>query len=221
VHPDDEEEGRKDRHPAKRLRVDPASVHADEMKHRLFSCSYCSSELPTTADGFMVQRDGGAFDLACKLCQEAVSVNGFCSHCGALRERTPDPYRNLWFGPVYNKDKEGRCPDCTVPTVVRLKRTAGQVVQDCDTYIGRACTQGGWLLSQTVWANPYKVGRDGTLEEVLARYEAWLRGKPDLMARLPELAGKRLGCWCKPKPCHGDVLARLVEQEVIAKRKKV
>jgi hypothetical protein len=29
------------------------------------------------------------------------------------------------------------------------------------------------------------------------------------MAALPELRGKKLGCWCKPGPCHGDVLAEL------------
>ncbi|MCU6294794.1 DUF4326 domain-containing protein, partial [Escherichia coli] len=27
---------------------------------------------------------------------------------------------------------------------------------------------------------------------------------------LLELAGKRLGCFCKPKSCHGDVLVEIV-----------
>ena len=27
---------------------------------------------------------------------------------------------------------------------------------------------------------------------------------------LEELEGKTLGCWCKPKTCHGDVLVELV-----------
>lgn len=30
------------------------------------------------------------------------------------------------------------------------------------------------------------------------------------MAALPELKG-RLGCWCKPEACHGDVLVELLE----------
>jgi hypothetical protein len=34
---------------------------------------------------------------------------------------------------------------------------------------------------------------------------------PDILARIPELKGKRLGCWCKPDACHGDVLIELVE----------
>ncbi|MGD9564460.1 MAG: DUF4326 domain-containing protein [Pyrinomonadaceae bacterium] len=27
---------------------------------------------------------------------------------------------------------------------------------------------------------------------------------------MEELRGKVLGCWCSPKVCHGDVLARLL-----------
>ena len=38
------------------------------------------------------------------------------------------------------------------------------------------------------------------------------RGKPELLARLPELEGKILACWCKPEACHGDVLLRLIEE---------
>jgi len=30
------------------------------------------------------------------------------------------------------------------------------------------------------------------------------------MASLHELKGKRLGCFCKPKLCHGDVLVELI-----------
>lgn len=61
------------------------------------------------------------------------------------------------------------------------------------------------------WGNPYRIGSDGTRAEVIAKYETWLRGCPDLLADLPELKDKTLGCWCKPLPCHGDVLARLAD----------
>jgi Domain of unknown function (DUF4326) len=76
-----------------------------------------------------------------------------------------------------------------------------------DVYIGRAMSSQGFNASK--WGNPFKVGRDGTPAEVIAKYEAHLRSRPDLMAALPELRGKVLGCWCAPNPCHGDVLARL------------
>lgn len=62
------------------------------------------------------------------------------------------------------------------------------------------------------WGNPYREGPDGSLDEVLVKYEAYVRSRPDLMNALPELRGKRLGCWCWPKKCHADVLARMAEE---------
>ncbi len=43
-------------------------------------------------------------------------------------------------------------------------------------------------------------------------YEKWIRDQPELLASLSELKGRTLGCWCSPKPCHGDVLVKLVEE---------
>lgn len=71
-----------------------------------------------------------------------------------------------------------------------------------DVYIGRP----------SKWGNPYRVGPDGTVGEVLMAYEAYVRSRPDLMAALPELRGKVLGCWCAPKPCHGNVLLKLLAE---------
>jgi Domain of unknown function (DUF4326) len=59
------------------------------------------------------------------------------------------------------------------------------------------------------WGNPFVVGEHGTREQVIESYEHWLRANAQLMAVLPELRGKVLGCWCAPRTCHGDVLARL------------
>jgi hypothetical protein len=71
------------------------------------------------------------------------------------------------------------------------------------------------------WGNPYS-HRYGTLAkwvvssraEAIARYEEYVRSRPDLIAALPELDDKILGCWCMPLACHGQVLARLVEEFV-------
>lgn len=62
------------------------------------------------------------------------------------------------------------------------------------------------------WGNPFQIGRDGSREQVITIYEIHLRRRPDLLASLPELAGKRLGCHCKPEACHGDVLVRLLRE---------
>jgi hypothetical protein len=70
-----------------------------------------------------------------------------------------------------------------------------------DVYIGRP----------SQWGNPFAIGPDGTRADVIAKYEAWLREQPGLMASVGELRGKVLGCWCAPQACHGDVLVRLAE----------
>lgn len=39
------------------------------------------------------------------------------------------------------------------------------------------------------------------------------RARATILARLPELRGKNLACWCKPgDPCHADVLLELANE---------
>ena len=59
------------------------------------------------------------------------------------------------------------------------------------------------------WGNRYVIGRDGTRDEVIKKYEQWL-AKSGL--DVTELRGKDLVCWCKPKACHADVLMKLANQ---------
>ncbi|WP_211180467.1 DUF4326 domain-containing protein [Streptomyces sp. RLA2-12] len=94
-------------------------------------------------------------------------------------------------------------------TVVCLKgRRDDPEIRDV-VYVGRPMYQGGWHLAGHLLANPFKVGKHGTAEEVVARYEKWLDAHPELVAReLPKLRGERLGCWCpEGEPCHARVLA--------------
>ncbi|MGD2072133.1 MAG: DUF4326 domain-containing protein [Candidatus Thorarchaeota archaeon] len=72
-----------------------------------------------------------------------------------------------------------------------------------DIYIGRP----------SKWGNPFKIGQDGTRTEVISKYRNWVKAQPNLMNSLHELVDKTLGCWCKPKACHGDVLVELVKKE--------
>ena len=79
-----------------------------------------------------------------------------------------------------------------------------------DVYIGRPGR--GKTAAECPWGNPFVIGRDGTRDEVIARYAQWLQTQPQLLARLGELRGKRLGCFCAPRwRCHGEVLARLAD----------
>lgn len=60
------------------------------------------------------------------------------------------------------------------------------------------------------YGNPYVIGRDGSREQVVAKYREWLCEQPELVeaARL-ELRGKDLVCWCAPFACHADVLLEI------------
>lgn len=81
-----------------------------------------------------------------------------------------------------------------------------------DIYIGRACHG----LQGSKWANPFVIDKDGTREEVILKYELWLNTRRNLLLSLPELKEKTLGCWCSPKNCHGNVLAKLAESKYIS-----
>ncbi|CAF1261441.1 unnamed protein product [Adineta ricciae] len=89
------------------------------------------------------------------------------------------------------------------PTVVHLRRAKGKVVQDCDVYIARACNMGGWNLPQKKFRKHIESNENNLLND------------------LHELEGKRLGCWCKPKPCHGDILCELFKREIQQSAKKI
>ncbi len=97
--------------------------------------------------------------------------------------------------------------------VVNLKGKKKEDLAGVDfVYIGRYDRRWG----DSKWRNPFRMDtptekRDGTREEVIEKFKQYLQSRPDLMAQIPELKGKTLGCWCKPLPCHGDVLAELAD----------
>jgi len=72
--------------------------------------------------------------------------------------------------------------------------------ENYDIYIGRP----------SKWGNPFK---DGTRKQVIEKYRKYILSNKELLDSLGELEGKILGCWCKPKSCHGDVLVELIEKE--------
>jgi hypothetical protein len=81
-----------------------------------------------------------------------------------------------------------------------------------DIYIGRG----------SKWGCPYTIIKDrptlakeivDSKEEALSKYKEYVLNSPELMENLDELDGKVLGCFCKPEPCHGDVLLELIAQK--------
>lgn len=61
-------------------------------------------------------------------------------------------------------------------------------------YIGRGSPYG----------NPFVIGKHGTREEVINRFEEEILPTLDVSA----LRGKDLVCFCKPKACHGDSILK-------------
>lgn len=88
-------------------------------------------------------------------------------------------------------------------------------------YIGRSM-RGNALYKGSPLANPFKVGRDGSREVVVSKYNDWLKSKyrdkdseeyRELMIILEyslSLHGISLVCWCAPKKCHGDVIKKAI-----------
>ena len=83
----------------------------------------------------------------------------------------------------------------------RLFNKATDAVPEDAVYIGRPGPFG----------NPFVIGDHGDRAEVIARYEAWLQTRPELVQRMrAELSGRDLVCWCAPLPCHGNTILRLL-----------
>lgn len=86
----------------------------------------------------------------------------------------------------------------------------------------------------TALGNPFKVGPDGNLQQVLEKYREWLHNKLKTKNQTAALFNKILGlakqgtnielvCWCAPAEgytaadalkCHAQVVAQLLEQKV-------
>lgn len=62
----------------------------------------------------------------------------------------------------------------------------------------------------TKWGNPFTVAEYGR-GKALELYKNWIKSKLPLSpSDVKELKGKDLVCWCKPRPCHADVLLEII-----------
>ena len=95
------------------------------------------------------------------------------------------------------------------PRAVHCKREHHHV------YVGRNPRR----MAPSKWGNPFVVGTHGARGECIALYEGWLRENTALFAALDELRGLVLGCWCAPRTCHGDLLARLANASTVERER--
>ena len=83
----------------------------------------------------------------------------------------------------------------------------------CFVYVGD--NEGHTGHKRSDWFNPFKIGKEKTDDrrnEVCDQYTKHIDNRPELLARLPELKGKVLGCRCYPLRCHGHYLASLANE---------
>jgi hypothetical protein len=78
-------------------------------------------------------------------------------------------------------------------------------------YIGRDMSFYVAGTTASKWHNPFHVKKYG-LNICLEMYEKYIRSSV-LYDQLDELRGKKLGCWCHPAKCHGDVLIKLLNDK--------
>lgn len=86
------------------------------------------------------------------------------------------------------------------------------IKDDNHIYIGRnmVYVKGA---NKSKWYNPFSVNKYSR-DKALQLYENYIRMDKELMSQIKELKGKTLGCWCKPSQCHGDILVKILDENI-------
>lgn len=70
------------------------------------------------------------------------------------------------------------------------------------------------------FGNPFRLIKDGgeyTRTESVEKYREYFHDKiendEEFKERVESLKGKTLGCWCKPKKCHGDIIVEYLDDK--------
>lgn len=91
-----------------------------------------------------------------------------------------------------------------------FNKTGMEAIPEDAVYIGRG----------SPWGNPFRIGPDGSREQVVNKFRVYLRNNPKLVEEAKRaLTGKSLVCYCKPLGCHGDVWLEFLYGEEYARRK--
>ncbi|MNJ39218.1 hypothetical protein D3C77_340850 [compost metagenome] len=117
-----------------------------------------------------------------------------------------DEERNCFFT-LYDELQEKKIPTRVIN--LKITKVSNKDAGDSyDVYIGRG----------TLWGNPYQMGKEGTRDEVIAKFaydfeRRFLKLPEKFDENIEKLRGKTLGCHCKPAACHGDVIANYLNSQ--------
>ena len=83
--------------------------------------------------------------------------------------------------------------------------------ETCDVYIGRAGHG-----KDGYFGNPFRLEaamrRGGALDRYREYFYHRLSTDKEFHRRVNELQGRTLGCFCKPNPCHGDIIKEYLDR---------
>ena len=88
-----------------------------------------------------------------------------------------------------------------------------------NVYIGRKTR----CMPASKWGNPYIIDSENPITsriKVVKLFEKYLATNKELRDCISELKDKKLGCWCAPELCHGEILHRLAGNRPIYQTKK-
>lgn len=86
-------------------------------------------------------------------------------------------------------------------------RVVNKYKESYDVYIGRG----------SIWGNPFPINesvgdtRDVVIEKFRQHLFKQIKQGHITIRQLKDLDNKTLGCFCKPKSCHGDIIVKAVE----------
>jgi hypothetical protein len=124
----------------------------------------------------------------------------------------PAPRQPEWTPDQLARKARAEAGECVVASI-RKKRPGERTDEALLTWAER---EGLFtrIDRRTEWGNPFEMPEDGNREDVIEKYrEYYIPHKWGLLKKMKTLRGRVLGCWCHPEPCHGHVIAEIVNQE--------
>lgn len=74
-------------------------------------------------------------------------------------------------------------------------------------------SDGVYVGRPSKFGNPFEIGKDGSRDQVIAKFEKYLEDNQNLIDEAKrELRGYNLICWCAPKRCHASILLKLANE---------
>jgi len=129
---------------------------------------------------------------------------------------------------IVTENKIGKVCNSKVKYIRPIYNDLKEVIENSSNiYIGRRgivfVDKQRYPETNSVWHNPYKVGKDGDLQKVLEMYVSYIKNKINKKeVNIAELIGKNMYCWCVEKDtyynkddkimCHGQILQQLLSE---------